>query len=141
MDNVYIYLVLPFVSGGMTNVSTLIALQFQPTCQFSVGEMFFHLATKRKFDEHLAKFYASQVVLAFQYLHGIGLVYRDLKPENIMLCADGYIKLTDFGFCKKINGKRTYTMLGTPQYLAPEIVLSQGINLQRTYLFREHTQK
>ncbi|CAD7091061.1 unnamed protein product [Hermetia illucens] len=105
MDNVYIYLVLPFVSGG---------------------EMFFHLATKRKFDEHLAKFYASQVVLAFQYLHGIGLVYRDLKPENIMLCADGYIKLTDFGFCKKINGKRTYTMLGTPQYLAPEIVLSQG---------------
>jgi serine/threonine protein kinase len=58
-------------------------------------------------------------------LHERSVAYRDLKPENILLDNDGYAKLVDFGFAKKITGK-TYTLCGTPEYLAPEIILSLG---------------
>lgn len=58
-------------------------------------------------------FYAAQVVIIFQYLHQKDIIYRDLKPENILIAKDGYIKLTDFGFAKKIEN-RTYTLCGTP---------------------------
>ncbi|KAG6444070.1 hypothetical protein O3G_MSEX003149 [Manduca sexta] len=103
-DNSYIYFVMPFVPGG---------------------EMFMHLRRMNKFEEPLAKFYASQVVLALEYLHFCNLVYRDLKPENIMIDKNGYLKITDFGFCKVLQG-RTWTLCGTPEYLAPELILSKG---------------
>lgn len=56
----------------------------------------------------------------------ISFCYRDLKPENILIAADGYLKLTDFGFAKYLEGGRTYTLCGTPEYLAPEILLNKG---------------
>lgn len=55
----------------------------------------------------------------------MGMVYRDLKPENIMLDYKGFLKITDFGFCKQIK-ERTYTLCGTPEYIAPEIVQNKG---------------
>jgi len=58
-------------------------------------------------------------------LHSKNIVYRDLKPENILIEKTGYLKLTDFGFAKIIEG-RTYTLCGTPEYLAPEIILNKG---------------
>lgn len=61
----------------------------------------------------------------FEYLHSKNIVYRDLKPENILIGSDGYLKLTDFGFAKYLEG-RTYTLCGTPEYLAPEILLNKG---------------
>ena len=64
----------------------------------------------------------------FEYLHTKNIVYRDLKPENLLIGADGYLKLTDFGFAKFIDS-RTYTLCGTPEYLAPEILLNKGIHL------------
>jgi serine/threonine protein kinase len=71
------------------------------------------------------RFYGAHIVTIFEYLHGKAMVYRDLKPENILIGQNGYIKLTDFGFAKLIDGK-TYTLCGTPEYLAPEIILNKG---------------
>jgi protein kinase A len=62
-------------------------------------------------------------VTIFEYLHAKDIVYRDLKPENIMIGEDGYLKMIDFGFAKVVT-KRTYTICGTPEYIAPEILLN-----------------
>ncbi len=59
----------------------------------------------------------------FEYLHAKDIVYRDLKPENIMMGEDGYLKMIDFGFAKVVT-KRTFTICGTPEYIAPEILLN-----------------
>ena len=53
------------------------------------------------------------------------IIYRDLKPENILIDKDGYLKLTDFGFAKYCTS-RTFTLCGTPEYLAPEVLLNKG---------------
>ncbi|GBG25064.1 cGMP-dependent protein kinase 1 [Hondaea fermentalgiana] len=74
-----------------------------------------------------ARFYAACVLDAIEYLHSLSIVYRDLKPENLMISAEGYIKVVDFGFAKKVADK-TYTLCGTPEYLAPELVLGKGHN-------------
>lgn len=58
-------------------------------------------------------------------MHAKDIVYRDLKPENIMMGEDGYLKMIDFGFAKVVT-KRTFTICGTPEYIAPEILLNQG---------------
>lgn len=79
----------------------------------------------KKFDDELARFYAAQVVLGLDYIHKMSLIYRDLKPENIMLDYKGFLKITDFGFCKLIKD-RTYTLCGTPEYIAPEVVQNKG---------------
>lgn len=71
----------------------------------------------------MTKFCAAQIVLALSWLHGNNIIYRDLKPENILIDQQGYIKLTDFGFAKPLApGEISYTMCGTPEYIAPEMV-------------------
>lgn len=97
------------------------------------GELFSYLRKLRRFDEHVARFYAAEIVLVLEYLHEHqdGVAYRDLKPENLLLDKDGHIKLVDFGFAKRL-GKRdnrpveTYTLCGTPEYLAPEVIHNKG---------------
>lgn len=61
----------------------------------------------------------------FEYLHGKNIIYWDLKPENILIDHRGFLKLTDFGFAKIVDS-RTYTLCGTPEYLAPEMLLNKG---------------
>jgi len=90
------------------------------------GELFSVLREKTLFDDDTSRFYAGSVVLAFEYMHSKNYVYRDLKPENLLLDKRGYLKVTDFGFAKDISAGRTWTLCGTPDYLAPEIVAGKG---------------
>jgi serine/threonine protein kinase len=89
------------------------------------GEVFSHLRTLGTFDVDVTRFYASEILLVLQALHSNGIVYRDLKPENLVFSCDGHIKFIDFGFAKRITD-RTYTLCGTPEYLAPEVVRGEG---------------
>ncbi|VDD74269.1 unnamed protein product [Mesocestoides corti] len=89
------------------------------------GDLFTMLRHLQRFDERLARFFGGQVLLALEYLHGLQIIHRDIKPENMMLTHNGYLKLVDFGFAKFVT-RRTYTFCGTPEYLAPEILLHRG---------------
>lgn len=102
-----LYLVLSFINGG---------------------ELFYHLQKARRFPLIRAKFYICELLSAIETLHSLNIVYRDLKPENILLDYQGHIALCDFGLCK-INMKldqKTNTFCGTPEYLAPELLLNKG---------------
>ena len=131
-DDLHLYMYMEFVSGG---------------------ELFSHLRRAGRFTNDTGKFFAASIILAMQHLHGkpppaprekeprapprardaksrllapaLDIVYRDLKPENLLLDEFGYLKITDFGFAKKVED-RTWTLCGTPEYLAPEIIQSKG---------------
>lgn len=91
------------------------------------GELFTHLRRARRFTDDQSKFYAAQIASVFKYIHSKNIIHRDLKPENILISRDGYCKLTDFGFAKILPlGDRTYTLCGTPEYIAPEVLLNKG---------------
>ncbi|TFK26334.1 AGC/PKA protein kinase [Coprinopsis marcescibilis] len=91
------------------------------------GELFTLLRRSNRFPDPVAKFYAAEVALALNHLHQLNIIYRDLKPENILLNSDGHIKIADFGFAKLCT-TTTWTLCGTPDYLAPEIVSQQRYN-------------
>ena len=93
------------------------------------GEMFHHLHDCGHFDENRTRFYIAELVLAIDHLHKHNILYRDLKPENILLDEIGHIKLTDFGLSKIMNNiekDKTYTICGTPIYVAPEVLTGKG---------------
>ena len=93
------------------------------------GEIFRLLRQENLFPNDVALFYITEIVLALEYLHQQRIVYRDLKPENLLIASDGHLKITDFGFAKQIGlADRTFTLCGTPEYLAPEIIMSTGHN-------------
>ncbi|KAF9579568.1 AGC protein kinase Gad8, partial [Lunasporangiospora selenospora] len=102
-----LYLVLAFVNGG---------------------ELFHHLQREGRFSEERSRFYAAELLCALECLHGFNVVYRDLKPENILLDYNGHIALCDFGLCKlgMTETETTNTFCGTPEYLAPELLLGNG---------------
>ena len=94
------------------------------------GDMFFHMHDGRivVFNNEKARFYVMELVLALESLHKHNMVYRDLKPENILLDAKGHVKLTDFGLSKILENEedKAFTICGTPQYLAPEVIQKKG---------------
>ncbi|KAI9193316.1 kinase-like domain-containing protein [Polychytrium aggregatum] len=102
-----LYLVLAFVNGG---------------------ELFHHLQNEGRFAEERAKFYTAELLTALECLHNYDIIYRDLKPENILLDYTGHIALCDFGLCKlnMKDGNKTNTFCGTPEYLAPELLINKG---------------
>ena len=94
------------------------------------GDMFFHMHDGKivVFNDEKTKFYIMELVLALECLHKNNMVYRDLKPENILLDDKGHVKLTDFGLSKILEAEedKAFTICGTPQYLAPEIITKKG---------------
>ncbi|CAN6628283.1 serine/threonine-protein kinase Ypk1p [Trichomonascus vanleenenianus] len=102
-----LYLVLAFVNGG---------------------ELFHHLQSEGRFDLNRSRFYTAELLCALECLHEYNVIYRDLKPENILLDYTGHIALCDFGLCKlnMAGQEKTNTFCGTPEYLAPELLLCKG---------------
>ena len=92
------------------------------------GDLFNSLKVDTKFSLEKVQFYSGQIIFVLDYLHSKKIIYRNLKPENILINKNGYIKLIDFGLSKIIED-RTFTMCGTPGYLAPEIILNKGYGL------------
>ena len=93
------------------------------------GDMFFHLhSQKKKVSEKTAKFYIIELILGLEFLHKNNVIYRDLKPENILMDTDGHLKISDFGLSKILEypEEKAYTLCGTPQYIAPEIIKNKG---------------
>ncbi|KAH6765808.1 AGC cGMP-dependent and protein kinase kinase family protein [Perilla frutescens var. hirtella] len=105
--------------------------------------------TEKIFSDDIIRFYAAELVLALEYLHGLGIVYRDLKPENVMIQSTGHLMLVDFDLSIKLAAKspqsepqtepngfllrpsgdlveRSNSFVGTDEYMAPEIILSNG---------------
>ena len=103
-DNRFLYIGMEFVVGG---------------------ELFTYLRRVVRFPKLQTALYTAQVTLMFEHLHANNVIYRDLKPENLLIDGEGYLKLTDFGFAKIVEN-RTYTLCGTPEYIAPEIILNKG---------------
>ena len=71
------------------------------------------------------RFYTANLLVIMDYLHKNSIIYRDLKPENMMVDHEGYLKLLDFGTAKLLKD-RTFSVLGTPQYMAPEVIMGKG---------------
>lgn len=111
-DSRYVYFVLDLLSGG---------------------DFFSLLSRLERLTEDQAKFYSAPIISAFYSLHSKKIAYRDLKPENMVLDSRGFVKLVDLGLAKRILNGYTWTMCGTPDYLAPEIVQNQGHNFAVDY--------
>lgn len=93
------------------------------------GELFDKIIQSKRFDEIKSRHYFIQICEAIKYLHSMGIVHRDLKPENILLKSpsEDIIKLTDFGLSRIMDGgSNMKTLCGTPQYVAPEVLIQSG---------------
>lgn len=103
----------------------------------SGGDLMYNIKKHNKFSEEKARIYASEILLALNYLHENNIIYRDLKPENILIDNEGHIKLADFGLSRRLKNEiinevdkskenLAFSICGTKQYLAPEVYLGNG---------------
>jgi serine/threonine protein kinase len=125
--NVLLKTMHPFLVGAhftfQTDTKLFMILDYVPG-----GELFGRLKAEKRFSERRTKLYAAEILLGLGHLHSQGLAYRDLKPENILVDAEGHLRITDFGLVKPDlvhSQSTTGTFCGTPQYMAPEILLRQ----------------
>ncbi|EGR33007.1 protein kinase domain protein, partial [Ichthyophthirius multifiliis] len=96
---------------------------------FMIGGEFYYLLKKSPlFNEEHTVFYSAQILLGIEALHQNLIIHRDLKPSNILIDQYGNIKLADFGLSKLgiKNNQKTHSLCGTPEYIAPEVLLDDG---------------
>ena len=93
------------------------------------------LNKKKKFPLEQTKFYLGNILLILENLHKNQIIYRDLKPDNLLIKQNGYLTILDISYTKELKNKNdlTYTLCGTPNYLAPEIILNKGYNFSIDY--------
>ena len=91
------------------------------------GELYQIMANNTRFHPLQARFYMACIVLAIEHLHRHSVIFRDLKPENLLIGREGYLKLIDMGFARRLRAdEKAYTLCGTPYYLAPEMIQHLG---------------
>ena len=92
------------------------------------GQLYRVLRKFRKFDERTAAQILRETISALQYLHSFNppIIHRDIKPENLLLNNGGRILLADFGWSNFSDGDVRKTFCGTPEYIAPEMLLKKG---------------
>ena len=95
-------------------------------------ELFYVIRDIGILNKSQAQFYIGSLMLAINYLHERKFIFRDIKPENIIVLENGFIKLIDFGTAKEIKDK-TKSIIGTPQYMAPEVILGDNYSLEIDY--------
>merc|ERR1712051_457127 len=105
----------------------------------SGGELFDYVSYSGPFSEPIAKYYFKQMLLGVHYIHSKGFSHRDLKPENILLDKFYDVKIVDFGFACPLEGRdgsgANTSTIGTPGYMAPEILARQPYQGQVVDLF------
>ena len=97
---------------------------------FPGGDFFYWEKKINDISDETCQFYMGQILLMIETLHNQNIIYRDLKPENIILNIDGYLRLIDFGSAIALSNKttKTFTLTGSPEFMAPEILLKKGHN-------------
>jgi len=116
----------PFVVKYYGSIVTKISLIFilEPCLG---GDLWSVMQRNGVFNDTSARFYTACVVEGLRYLTSLGIMYRDIKPENLLLDATGYVKIADLGFSKILpENERTYTVVGTAEYLSPEMLSNKG---------------
>lgn len=92
----------------------------------SVGDLYTYWLLKGQFGEEEVRLFAAELGSALGFLHDLGIMHRDMKMENVLLSDRGHLRLSDFGLSRRLKrGARAFTICGTIQYMAPE-VLSGG---------------
>jgi len=124
--NILMQITYPFVVNlfGTFQDDQSLYMVFEFVCG---GEFFTLLRNEDKLPNDQAAFYGTEIALTLGFLHNLNIVYRDLKPENLLIDKEGHLKITDFGFAKIVED-RTWTLCGTPDYIAPEIIRNKGHN-------------
>ena len=90
------------------------------------GDLRYHIAQRKTFDESQTKFFIANILLALDYIHSQNIIHRDIKPENLVLDKNGYLRITDFGVAKINELDNSSETSGTPGYMAPEVILVQN---------------
>jgi len=97
------------------------------------GDLRYHIARKRKFNEDVTKFFIACLIHALEAVHGVGIIHRDIKPENLVFDNQGYLRLTDFGVASMLRPDNSIETSGTPGYMAPEVMCRKNHGIAADY--------